>query len=399
MITKRLTSAIAAASIVITGTFLSAANQKIALSACTTPSTCGQVYKNGRYLYDQNGRWKVNGVMFILPQFGINGTNFWDGNYQSVVKDGSLEYWLGLAQNYLLAKTVRIFVDLPSGSNTPTSYATLYDFAQRANAHGMRVGFVLHNSGDFNMTPERRNWISGFINYFTQKNAKSLIAYVSADNEINNHYNGSDGYTNSGYLNGANNWVAQFASLFKGSGILVTVGISTEVRNTDSLLAINDFFKSDSSGRTLASLVDFISPHNYVGGGYGVIEQIRNKQYSGPVVLEEYGYSTDPKSPNHPDFTEGDPSCRNDPLQTICKNTAPYYVEVNAKSIRERDYAGGIAWMLADSNRKDCSSPGDFFTGLFAAGKPSDYCGGTYSKNPAQDKATAFRVRTHHYYY
>src|SRR5262249_5167926 len=105
----------------------------------TTPPAGNRVYASGKYLYDQNGRWKINGVQFILPDRGINGLTFVPGNYQASVRDGSVEYWLAKAQDYLLAKSLRIFVDMP-GARSPSDAETIYDFATRASARGMRLG-------------------------------------------------------------------------------------------------------------------------------------------------------------------------------------------------------------------------------------------------------------------
>ncbi len=111
----------------------------------------------------------MRGVQFFLPQFGINDKTFRTGNYAAAAADGSLAFWLDKAQQYLRANTLRIFVDLPYRSNgalvTPTDYATLLDFAARANARGMRLGISLHNSADWNMSAERAAWISGLIDY------------------------------------------------------------------------------------------------------------------------------------------------------------------------------------------------------------------------------------------
>ena len=87
------------------------------------------------------------------------------------------------------------------------------------------------------------------------------------------------------------------------------------------------------------------------------------------------------------------------PNYNLCKNTAPYFVEVNARAMRDlAAYAGGSAWMLADMNAAKCNQAFDLYTGLFTAGG-SYNCGGTYTASGGNPKATAFRVRTHHFYY
>jgi hypothetical protein len=144
----------------------------------------------------------------------------------------------------------------------------------------------------------------------------------------------------------------------------------------------------------LADLVDFLAPHNYGGGAYGVIGDLRYALgYAGPIVLEEYGFPSDPL-PVDPRYTEGAPACRDAPLSAACANTAPYYVEISLRAIRETTYAGGVAWMLADVAAKRCGAdPYDLWTGLVATG--AGYCGGTAAAS-GQPKATGYRVWLHH---
>lgn len=360
---------------------------------CGLPDSCGQVYLRGAYLYDAGGRWNVNGVQFFLPQFGINSWTFYDRNYWGAQAD--IDLWLDVARTQLNAQTLRIFVELPGNGSTPTSYATLYDFAQRANSRNMRLGLVVQNSRGFAMTTERRAWLDGLIAYFQNRNATALIAYVSAANEINNWCNRADCFdTDPAYVDAATAWVAAIVGIVRqrGSAILTTVGVSTEVRDVDGQAAAYDFMRRDSQGRTLAQLVDFLSPHNYAGGAYGVFNDLRyGRGYSGPIVLEEFGWSTDPVA-DDARFREGDPICRADPWNARCADTAPYFVEWSLRALRETDYAGGVAWMLADVADKRCGiDPGDLWTGLFASG--GGYCGGTISTGAAQAKATATRVR------
>ncbi|HEX2915268.1 MAG TPA: fibronectin type III domain-containing protein [Chloroflexia bacterium] len=368
----------------------------------TNPFNCGQVYKNGYQLYDCNGRWPVNGVQFILPERGINGQTFWDTNYNTSAASGQVDYWLDRASNLIGAKMLRIFVDMP-GSNLPgpTSPATLYDFAARAASKGMRVGIVLHNDSSWTLTPARKQWLSDFVAYFKSKNALPLIAYVNADNEINNHCgNGADCFDNNpAYVNAANQWVADFTKYVKSlnASILVTVGLSTEKASSDSQATSYDFFRTTGSAPSLATSVDFLSPHSYHGGGFTIWPALRyDLTYKGPIVLEEYGYPTDVLSQS-PFYTEGPAVCLSNPFDPTCNNTAPYFVDVNARSIRENNidgFAGGSAWMLADSNRKDCNSPMDFYTGLIASGDyPKCNQNGTTTTSAGALKATGARIR------
>lgn len=367
------------------------------------PLNCGQVYRQGYSLADCNGRWPVNGVQFILPDYGINGQTFHDDNYSASVANGQVDFWLDKASAWLGAKNLRIFVDMPNTTwPGPTSPATLYDFALRASSRGMRLGVVLHNDTSWTLTQPRQQWISQFISYFRDRNALSLLAYLNADNEINNHCGTApDCYDNNPtYVDKANRWVSDFTAYVKSqnSAILVTVGITTEKANGDSQSAVYDFFRTGGSAPSLASSVDFLSPHNYGGGGYGIWPELRyNLGYQKPIVLEEYGYPTDSLTASTY-FKEGPPICQTDPAQAVCYQTAPYFVEVNARSMRDNTtngYAGGSAWMVADSNNKSCGSPSDFYTGLFASGNYAN-CGGTATTLAGAPKSTAARIRFHY---
>ena len=399
------TNALYLARLSVGGTGLSYSNPDPARGVkprVTNPLNCGQVYKYGYQLYDCNGRWTVNGVQFILPERGINGQSFWDDNYRASVASGQVDYWLDRAVLYLQPAMLRVFVDMPGDTSPgPTSPATLYDLASRAASRGMRLGLVLHNDTSWTLYPSRKQWLSDLITYFRSRSALQLIAYLSADNEINNHCGiGPDCYDNNpGYVNGANQWTADFAGYVRSLnvGILITAGITTEKDSTDAQPTLYDFFRTTGTAPSLAATLDFLSPHNYHGGGYGIWPTLRyNLGYRNPIVLEEYGYSTDLLTQS-PFFTEGPPVCRTNPFDGACLNTAPYFVEVNLRSMRENStdgFAGGSAWMLADSNRKDCASPSDFYTGLIASGDyPRCPQNGTTTTASGILKATGARVR------
>jgi hypothetical protein len=373
---------------------------------------CGQVRVSGASLADDGGVWPVRGVQLFLPQFGINGKTLWDFNYAAAIDDGSLDLWLDRAA-WLRANTLRVFVDMPElrsdGSvRTPTSYEAVYDLAQRAAARGMRLGVVPHNSADWRMTAERAAWIDGLLAFFSARGALPLIAYMSADNEINNHCSnsGADCFDATGqhqaqaYLDGAVGWVAAFRGIVKARApqMLVTVGISTEMADADGTRAPFNFFRRSSGGARLADLVDFLSPHNYSGGAAAVIADLRiGAGYRGAVVLEEYGFPTDP-APRNPLWSEGPYVCRLHPLADACRNTAPYFVALSLASVSRDGYAGAVAWMIADIAEKNVSNactrsdvPFDLWTGLFAIG--GAYCdGGTTSRTSGQPKATALLI-------
>lgn len=450
-------------------------------NTCDPPINCLNVYKSSRYLYDAGGRWPVNGVQFIPPAWGINPTGFYDVNYNEIYNDGSLRWWLGIigrkdgTPQYLLGRTVRIFIQAPSPSGVSgTSFDTIWRFTRLANEYKMRVGLTFQffpDAGSLGaMTTQQRNWFQGLINYLKVNNPDHVdwtpvIAYANAENEINNHcpltvrqqgdcYD-SFWYTQNGqqywwdgkvqYINSYNKWVRDFAQVFRSnSRILTTVGISTEMPNRDNLPPGNNFFRWPTDGTPrIVDSVDFLSPHNYSGDADGVYQAIRVRQnFTGPtqpVVLEEYGWPTDPYLAEDPLFvpcttdpTAGPPrfieqqlprvsyreGCWDDPYNPIpgyCARwryaggfrvpAASLYVETQARVIRGQQgtaiYAGGVSWMAGDMNGKNCSSPRDVFMGVFSAGDASSYnCNpkGTCAL-PGSPKAPAFRVRTQHYYY
>ncbi|HEU5101333.1 MAG TPA: hypothetical protein VFU22_20060 [Roseiflexaceae bacterium] len=388
-------------------------------SACdpALPSSCGQVraLPDGT-LADDGGRWTMRGVQFFLPQYGINGKTFRDDNYAAALANDSLAFWLERAQGYLRANLLRVFVDLPYTTTvsstttviTPTNYSTLYSFAAEANARGMRLGLVLHNSADWNMTEPRASWIAGLLEYFAQRGSLPMLAYLNADNEINNHcansggdcFDAGSGFDAQAYIDGALDWVAQFRDVVKRQApqVLVTTGITSELIDADLTRPAFNFFRPDSQGRTMAGLLDFLAPHNYSGGAMAIINDLRiGAGYRGAVVLEEFGFPTDPR-PRDPSWTEGPIQCWASPLLAPCAATAPFFVETNLRAQRSGGYAGGSTWMLADMREKDtpnaCADPDKSFalwTGLFAIG--GTYCeGGTISRAPGQPKATALRV-------
>jgi len=374
------------------------------------PDGCGQIRQALNQFFDRRGPWVVHGVQFFLPQYGINERSFWDDRYAAARDDGSLDLWLNRAALRLNPNLLRIFVELPSVSNgqplVPTSYATIYDFAERAAVHGMRLGVVLHNSNDWHMSPGRQAWIEGLISYFLDRNALERIAYLSADNEINNHCLPARRFDcfalDPGYRDDATAWAYAFYQIVKARSpqLLVTLGMATELEGSANGGAAN-YWRPDQSGRTLIGAVDFLSPHNYAGRAAQILGAIRASGYTGLVVLEEYGFPTDPVAQS-PTYTEGPPTCRQDPLRPECVQTASYYIELNIRALRAGDYAGGVAWMLADTLEKDrpdaCTNPAmtfDLWTGLLAAGDV--YCpGGTRTHAAGAPKTTGLRVCAYH---
>lgn len=414
------------------------------------PITCGQVAKYGAYFVDAGGYWPMDGVQFILPQSsGINGSTFTNAVYWPAVRgcsDGSdncdVGYWLHMAQTYVLAKTLRVYLPLPA-ENSDTCLACLVDFADRANNHGMRIGVVMRNStAQMNGNPANAPFVNAFFNYFQNRTAE--VAYVNLENEANNHSSSSCRYDRDvdkepyppyrvfdcydryilshpydyTYINKVSTWLRDFNQIYHNhqSTILRTVGISTEMGNADGYPAVNDFFRYPSTpglGRIFDN-VDFLSPHNYAGGAREIIDTLRYNphcfhcnNYPGPVMLEEFGYPTDDM---HEDssYKDGDQYyCRYYPWENPdrCANTAPYKIEANARAVRSTTYAASSSFMLADINSTPClGQPGYIpgttyqqFTGIFSAAHSS--CGGTPDPYPAYAKNTAWRIRTHNYYF
>jgi|GEM_PF-6209667 len=375
------------------------------------PDGCGQVRLYGNQLFDHRGIWRAQGVQFFLPAHGINERSFWDARYRAAVADGSLDRWLDLAALRLHPNLLRIFVELPRWENnqliTPTDPATVYDFAERAAQRGMRLGIVLHNSADWNMTPERQAWIEELISMFLAEGTLERVAYLNSDNEINNHCLPARQFDcfarDPAYREGAIAWAHSLYAIVKARSpqLLVTVGMSTELDSEQQPGGVANYFRPDNGGRTLAAAADLLAPHNYAGGAAAVLADIRQANYRGPVLLEEYGFPTDP-APQNSIWTEGPATCRRDPMRPECAETAPYFVELNLRALRSGDYAGGVAWMLADTLEKDrpdaCTSAGlpfDLWTGLLAAG--TSYCpGGTTTRSEGAPKATAIRVCAYH---
>jgi hypothetical protein len=372
-----------------------------------SPAGCGQIRPAGKQLFDYRGRWEMHGVQFFLPKYGISEQSFWDTHYWAAINDQSLELWLDRAALRLNPNMLRIFIMLPYQQGdqiiTPTSYATIFDFAQRAAARDMRLGLILHNSNDWSMTPARQRWIEGLLSYFLERNALDTIAYLSADNEINNHCQPARQFdcfaSDPHYRDAAIAWVDQFSTIVhaRTPQMLVTTGMATELDSGWHKGGITNYFVPAQDGRTLAKAIDFLSPHNYGGNAEQILRDIRATKYQGPVLLEEYGFPTDPVTANA-QWSEGSPLCRENPLHPACIATAPYYVELNLNALRHGGYAGGSAWMLADTLERDqpnaCARtdlPSDLWAGLLAAGHT--YCdGGTLIRKEGASKATAVRV-------
>lgn len=419
------------------------------------PSTCGQVrYANwagGRFFIDDGGYWPMDGIHFRLPGTDINGDTFTSGIYNAALNDGSLEYWLGVAQTQLLAKTLRIYVSLPS-ENSATCLNCLIDFANRADNHGMRLGIVMRNSTA--QLGINGPFLDAFFNAFSPATGYAQkIAYLSIENEANNHASSSCDfsvlaqgrtmdcfdryYVNNGdrtYINRVMHWAYDWTGYYSRhySPILRTVGISTEMGNGDAHPAENDFFRQSTdivpgTSNTYGSLsdyVDFLSPHNYGGQAASIVTTLRYNPlcwqcnyYPYGVMLEEFGWPTDDKhdSGNYQDGYWLGSVCRSNPLgnRQICFNTAPYIVESNAAAVRASGpagYSGSAAFMLTDVEGTQCIGASNYkfdkFTGLFTAnmsapGRPPNegYCGGTYHPYLVYPKDTAYRINIHHQYY
>lgn len=259
------------------------------------------------------------------------------------------------------------------------------------------------------------------------------------------------------YIRAAINWVAlvrqTLAQHPSGQRVLLTVGMSVDLDKDvlgDGQSAILNYFVRvpGADGAPLPSLtelIDFIAPHSYTAmPDWELIAPIERSQplFAQPILLEEFGYPTDPiaqPDPSRPaEFketslnlqqradgslaivanTDGLPPgedvrklCRYLPKLGVfgeqpkrCQPSAPYVVQANLEAIYDlRHFAGGVAFMLADSAEKDDGSKRcqdaderrqlskNLFLGLFAI-DARYHCGGTVNLGDGQIKNTGYRV-------
>lgn len=422
-----------------------------------------QIFKDGSFFYDRlpatpENRWALQGVQFHIPEHGINSWQFISNRYGPLRSPGQASptpeereraFWMQRASSYLGANTLRVFTSVPGSAEyespdpsiQPIEVETIYDFAREAEQYDLRLGLVVNNGNNFEMTTERRDWLRELITLFHENDALHLIAYISADNEINNHpYNppepgrcqgSEDCYAYDEYAISANNWVHDVRNVIRGvsnelgaTPPLITVGLSSErtIPETEETIStetmVDHFFRqyTDGGGNLLAasldSGIDFISTHRYGEVDDSFFSTFGNKYaYIESIVLEEFGWPTDPLNnegqPASPNWQEGPAICREDPFNAACFSDAPpfldtasHIVEVLIEHQRRNTYAGGTAFMLTDMAQKDrvggCgTSPEDgftfdLFTGLFAIG--GEYCDGTTTTQRGFPKATASRV-------
>lgn len=422
-----------------------------------------QIFKEGSFFYDRHpamlrNRWILKGVQFHLPEHGINSWQFISDRYGVIRSPGQTHpsseeqeraFWLQRASSYLGANTLRVFTSVPGNleydnpvdpSIRPIEVEAIYDFAREAEQYDLRLGLILNNGNHFEMTTERRDWIRELITTFHENDALHLIAYISADNEINNHpfdspdpgrcQGSEDCYAYDGYAIAANNWVHNVRDVILGvsnelevTPPLITVGMTSdrtipgtnEVISTETM--VDHFFREYTDGNSnllAASLIrsiDFVSIHKYGEADDSFFTTFGNKYaYIDPIVLEEYGWPTDPfdngNEQSEPNWQEGPAVCRQNPYDSACYNnddplnTATHIVETLIEHQRRNNYAGGNVFMLADMEQKDrqggCgTAPQDGFTfdlfmGLFAIG--GEYCTGTMTTGRGLPKATASRV-------
>jgi hypothetical protein len=386
----------------------------------------GQVVLCEQRLCVDNDLWSPNGVQYFAPDRGINGKTFCGEIYSE--DDIDREFWLDKAKDELFADMLRIYAYAPGHPDcTEAITATqLLDFAQEADDRGLRVGLVIHNIGmGFTFTQEQKDWLREIHNTFESNqingiSATSTIAYINVSNEINNYCSvGADcfvtdapGQTAQSYINDAVNWVREVTRFIRNdldSPILLTVGMSTELSRNDGSTGAVNFFAEDDQGSTLAHFVSFLSPHNYGAGGITIMQEIRAERTLA-VLLEEYGYPTDPydarnEPPGAATWTEGRPEfdCGQNPFDPICDNTAPQYVWLNITAMQTTGYSGGVAFMLTDMDERRCTRSSDLYTGLFTVGEDEYGCdpdpdneGGTLARGRGTMKTTGRVVRHFH---
>lgn len=398
-------------------------------NSCTVnPVACGHVYiglhpqvngsHNDKGLFDSGGYWPLKGVQFLIPSADtLDGAMMVHSNF--ITNEWEQQSWMDTvsrnnsSSQSLNVRTLRLFVNIPDSNGTSsTTYEDIYKDVRRANARGMRTGLVFFDYYPRgSMTSAQANWFIGLAQYLrglTNPNSNLdwtyAIAYVSAENEINNHCPANGGYDcmdlgvsgHEDYRNGAAAWVRVFTQIWRdhAPGVLTTVGLATEMANYDSFPATNGYFRYPTNGLPrLVDMVDFLSPHNYHSGAFAVWDAIRGPLSAGrdsnvAITLEEFGYQTDPVNRNST-WREG--------TYANAQNENPwasYQVWANLLALAQRNYSSGAAWMMADMNTRNCNGAPDYFTGLyFNASGP--YCGGTTSRADRTLKATGQLVRDH----
>ncbi len=277
-------------------------------------------------------------------------------------------------------------------------------------------------------TPVTKKWLEDLLDYVanripngTNRNWSPVIAYISAANEVNNLcgvyvelddrrkglkdcFDVWAGHENPIVANigGTIGEVKAMNQIVKSrpENILTTVGLSTEMVNVDQSSPIISFFKcrqprlgdnpNPCSYGALATYVDFLSIHNYGGGAQGFYEQIKALsgilRRSTIVLLEEYGWPTDPKNQD-PTWMEGTLADLNTP-------SATHYINANQEALRISAFSGGIVYMLADAASKDCNGDFDSYVGLIVVGGGYT-CGGTGAHPDTTGKATFSLVQQH----
>lgn len=442
--------------------------------------------------------WTFEGVHLILPSRGINGSSFSAPVLDDPHATAERAVWLDRAAQ-IGARTIRIYVDMPGDTTVapPPRPEQIFEFAVRELApRDMRLALVIHNSGRFDDPGgHKMAWLRALLDCFGGRagcavstagiNQTPLLAYISADNEINIHrhaldapipgnmhcrpvepaqsviaedcFDHPDPARRQAYAREAIAWVALVRDTMRshstGAAVLLTVGMSIDMDHDalgDGQSAVLDYFVRAPIGPSatptaLADLVDFLAPHSYTAlPEREIVAPLRQAAplFAKPILLEEFGYPTDPiaqPAPERPsEFKEtssdlhhmGDGRlaivangmdlppgedirklCRYLPkLGTFgeqpkrCQPSAPFVVQANLEAIYDlRLFAGGIAFMLADSVEKNdgskaCFAPDEarqlsknLFLGLFAV--DDNYpCGGTVNTGAGQIKNTGYRV-------
>jgi hypothetical protein len=471
------------------------------LDRSPSPPTTGQLRVAGRGFVADGAperRWTFNGVHLILPSRGINGSSFSAEALADPRAAAERRVWLDRAQR-IGAQTIRIYVDMPGDTHvaTPPAPARIFALARDELApRGMRLGLVIHNSGRFDDPDGRKMaWLRALLDCFgggacaapdsDGVDRTALLAYINADNEINIHRQPLDDLIPGNpdcrpddprqpqiaedcfdhpnpekrrrYIEQAVSWTALVRATIKqhptGQPTLITVGMSVDLDKDalgDGQSAVLNYFTPAASAegrsaQTLADLVDFIAPHSYTAlPHWEIVAPIERSAplFDKPIVLEEFGYPTDPiaqPDPEHPaefketsldlhrledgslqivanrsDLPPGEEInklCRYLPKLGVfgerpkrCQPSAPYVVQANLEAIFDmQHFAGGIAFMLADSQEKNdgskrCHAPDErqqlsknLFLGLFAI-DDRYRCGGTVNTGDGQIKNTGYRV-------
>ncbi|MBI4498604.1 MAG: cellulase family glycosylhydrolase [Chloroflexi bacterium] len=275
-----------------------------------------------------------------------------------------------LAQANLGANTLRVFFDfahvtdrsgnfLPDSADpTKTTLDHLDTIMALAAEQGMKVTIVLFGPSSCGevtgcWSPAQEQFVVAMARHLRNN---PTLAYWGTVNEINDQEWGTTFTRNPANRDLRLNWNWHIAATLRAydpnhlisTSIQTDAGDGTASRYRDYFLPV-----SWNPAGTLASMVDFLTPHSYLGVTAPNQEMIRNLRAGAPgkpIVLEEVGWPSG-WSTDNPQFTAE--------VQTAA-------ISAILSAARSEGIAGVGIWMLADFNGlPDAGSPEQSFFGLF----------------------------------